>query len=131
MGAETEPSTSYDSNLSTSSVSCYLQLSSLYVPIPLQSESMVQIKRSRTGRTPEEEDSTASYRLLYSKSKVYVNPTPYARDNIPGFVALVKKVCKSGIIYSSSAFMFVHPGGIQPYLLLGLDSREFAGRKGA
>jgi len=32
------------------------------------------------------------YRLLYSKSKVYVNPTAYARDNISGFVALVKKV---------------------------------------
>ncbi len=31
-------------------------------------------------------------RLIYSKSKVYVNPTAYARDNIPGFVALVKKV---------------------------------------
>lgn len=32
------------------------------------------------------------YRLIYSKSKVYVNPTAYARDNIPGFVALVKRV---------------------------------------
>lgn len=31
------------------------------------------------------------YRLLYSKSKVYVNPTAYSRDNIPGFVALVKR----------------------------------------
>ncbi|EGO20894.1 hypothetical protein SERLADRAFT_452033 [Serpula lacrymans var. lacrymans S7.9] len=31
------------------------------------------------------------YRLVYSKSKVYVNPTAYARDNIPGFVALVKR----------------------------------------
>lgn len=34
----------------------------------------------------------SKYRLIYSKSKVYVNPTAYARDNIPGFVALVKKV---------------------------------------
>lgn len=33
-----------------------------------------------------------TYRLLYSKSKVYVNPTVYSRDNIPGFVALVKRV---------------------------------------
>jgi hypothetical protein len=32
------------------------------------------------------------YRLLYSKSKVYVNPTAYSKDNIPGFVALVKRV---------------------------------------
>ncbi|KAL6300547.1 rab-GTPase-TBC domain-containing protein [Sparassis latifolia] len=31
------------------------------------------------------------YRLVYTKSKVYVNPTAFARDNIPGFVALVKR----------------------------------------
>ncbi|KAJ3573956.1 hypothetical protein NP233_g2081 [Leucocoprinus birnbaumii] len=31
------------------------------------------------------------FQLVYSKSKVYVNPTAYARDNIPGFVALVKR----------------------------------------
>ncbi|KZS99265.1 GTPase-activating protein gyp7 [Sistotremastrum niveocremeum HHB9708] len=37
------------------------------------------------------EDETPLCRLLYSKSKVYVNPTAYARDNIPGFVALVKQ----------------------------------------
>ncbi|KAG6376375.1 ribosomal protein S21e-domain-containing protein [Boletus reticuloceps] len=36
-------------------------------------------------------DEESKYRLLYSKSKVYVNPTAYARDNIPGFVALVKR----------------------------------------
>jgi len=40
--------------------------------------------------SPSEEDK---YRLVYSKSKVYVNPTAYARDNIPGFVSLVKQVC--------------------------------------
>jgi hypothetical protein len=31
------------------------------------------------------------HRLVYSKSKVYVKPTAYSRDNIPGFVALVKR----------------------------------------
>ncbi|KAF8136624.1 rab-GTPase-TBC domain-containing protein [Boletus edulis] len=36
-------------------------------------------------------DEESKYRLLYSKSRVYVNPTAYARDNIPGFVALVKR----------------------------------------
>ena len=52
---------------------------------------MVEIKRleSISPRTLEED----KYRLVYSKSKVYVNPTAYARDNIPGFVALVKRVC--------------------------------------
>ena len=39
-----------------------------------------------------EDHEGSQYRLLYSKSKVYVNPTVYARDNIPGFVALVKRV---------------------------------------
>lgn len=57
---------------------------------------MVEIKRPEGpvsiplgGVLPLEEDR---YRLVYSKSKVYVNPTAYARDNIPGFVALVKRV---------------------------------------
>ncbi|KAF8522304.1 RabGAP/TBC [Hysterangium stoloniferum] len=49
---------------------------------------MVQINHSRT---EDKEEMPATHRLLYSKSKVYVNPTPYARDNIPGFVAVVKK----------------------------------------
>ncbi|KAI2474588.1 gtpase-activating protein gyp7 protein [Pyrenophora tritici-repentis] len=30
-------------------------------------------------------------KLLYTKSKVYVNPTPSSKDNIPGFVALVQQ----------------------------------------
>lgn len=57
---------------------------------------MVEIKRtdsmlassSRAAQALEED----RYRLVYSKSKVYVNPTAYSRDNIPGFVALVKRV---------------------------------------
>lgn len=59
---------------------------------------MVEIKSERQSprpgfsRLPDSEDG-GKYRLIYSKSKVYVNPTAYARDNIPGFVSLVKKVC--------------------------------------
>jgi len=56
---------------------------------------MVEIKRKTTEdlSTGHHEDSDGSkYRLLYTKSKVYVNPTAYARDNIPGFVAIVKRV---------------------------------------
>ncbi|KAH9856935.1 RabGAP/TBC [Lenzites betulinus] len=60
---------------------------------------MVEIKRSDLSSqdvlaaSGSSEGSSDDYRhrLLYSKSKVYVNPTAYARDNIPGFVALVKK----------------------------------------
>lgn len=54
---------------------------------------MVEIKRTDGPSRPVKQDAEdEKYRLLYSKSKVYVNPTAYARDNIPGFVALVKKV---------------------------------------
>ncbi|KAK2466968.1 hypothetical protein APHAL10511_001226 [Amanita phalloides] len=66
------PSDSIDLSLSTTS-----------------SDSMVEIKcvDSSENAVPDEDKC----RLIYSKSKVYVNPTAYARDNIPGFVALVKR----------------------------------------
>ena len=60
---------------------------------------MVEIKHSAsqdalvTSGTSDASSEDSKCRLIYSKSKVYVNPTAYARDNIPGFVALVKKVC--------------------------------------
>ena len=62
---------------------------------------MVEIKRTPStapealaaSGSSEESSDDSKYRLIYSKSKVYVNPTAYARDNIPGFVVLVKKVC--------------------------------------
>ncbi|RPD66189.1 RabGAP/TBC [Lentinus tigrinus ALCF2SS1-7] len=64
-------------------------------------ESMVEIKHTDSLPSPrhiltasvvsQDGSDDSKYRLLYSKSKVYVNPTAYARDNIPGFVALVKK----------------------------------------
>ncbi|TFK54943.1 GTPase-activating protein gyp7 [Heliocybe sulcata] len=57
---------------------------------------MVEIKHedassSSRANTPSAEQEDAKFRLLYSKSKVYVNPTAYARDNIPGFAVLVKR----------------------------------------
>ncbi len=61
-----------------------------------QSESMVEIKIVEAPNLVPNQNTCEDdekYRLLYSKSKVYVNPTAYARDNISGFVALVKKVC--------------------------------------
>lgn len=53
---------------------------------------MVEIKQETTDTLPSQGDDDAKYRLIYTKSKVYVNPTAYARDNIPGFVAIVKRV---------------------------------------
>jgi hypothetical protein len=59
---------------------------------------MVEIQRTQSessGSVSPSAEEESKYRLLYSKSKVYVNPTAYARDNIPGFVALVKRVSNS------------------------------------
>jgi hypothetical protein len=54
---------------------------------------MVEIKRKTTDdQSTQVVQDGAKYRLIYTKSKVYVNPTAYARDNIPGFVAIVKRV---------------------------------------
>ncbi|KAI6045667.1 GTPase-activating protein gyp7 [Pisolithus marmoratus] len=50
---------------------------------------MVEIKHAQARAFSAVEES--KYRLLYSKSKVYVYPTAHARDHIPGFVALVKR----------------------------------------
>ncbi|KAF5358185.1 hypothetical protein D9756_001622 [Leucocoprinus leucothites] len=65
--------------------------------LSISTDSMVEITRADPsgsslpplglGHSAEED----KYRLVYSKSKVYVNPTAYARDNIPGFVALVQR----------------------------------------
>jgi hypothetical protein len=56
---------------------------------------MVEIRRfdvpDSAGEAKDKAAEDDKYRLIYSKSKVYVNPTAYARDNIPGFVALVKR----------------------------------------
>ncbi|KII88599.1 hypothetical protein PLICRDRAFT_41787 [Plicaturopsis crispa FD-325 SS-3] len=58
---------------------------------------MVEIKRNNEEGSSDYPSDSATheedekYRLVYSKSKVYVNPTAYARDNISGFVALVRR----------------------------------------
>ena len=59
-----------------------------------QDESMVEIKHSEEALADSDiaEDTPGKYVLLYSKSKVYIHPTAYSRDNIPGFVTLVKRV---------------------------------------
>lgn len=60
--------------------------------------SPCEADRLATSGSSADSSDDIKYRLIYSKSKVYVNPTAYARDNIPGFVALVKKVCRSPAI---------------------------------
>lgn len=36
-------------------------------------------------------ESGSGVKLLYSKSKVYIHPTPSAKDNIPGYIALLQQ----------------------------------------
>lgn len=65
----------------------------------LSSDSMVEIKHEQAQVHNDGDDDQLSasvveeskYRLLYSKSKVYVYPTAHPKDHIPGFVALVKR----------------------------------------
>ncbi|KZV64344.1 GTPase-activating protein gyp7 [Peniophora sp. CONT] len=54
---------------------------------------MVEIKQNPgpSQPSPPPGEDEAKYRLVYAKSKVYVNPTAYARDNIAGFVSIVKR----------------------------------------
>lgn len=96
-----------------------------------QSDSMVEIKRTPSGNvvdgtpvSPTESRGLeeSKYRLVYSKSKVYVNPTAYARDNIPGFVALVKRVSRSSTIASLHRELITILGSCQSYLLTGMDT---------
>ena len=82
-------SSSFDSVISTESVCSAICRLVNVLTIP-QSESMVEIKRALHTDAVDQESERC--RLLYSKSKVYVHPTAYARDNIPGFVALVERV---------------------------------------
>lgn len=53
---------------------------------------MVEIKHGQDQTDSIQDEELGKHRLLYSKSKVYVHPTAYSRDNIPGFVTLVKRV---------------------------------------
>lgn len=53
---------------------------------PLQTDSMVEIMTNPL---------SASNKLLYSKSHVYVHPTAYSRDNVCGFAALVEQKVSS------------------------------------
>ncbi|KAE9406343.1 RabGAP/TBC [Gymnopus androsaceus JB14] len=63
---------------------------------------MVEIKRTDLPKPPtaiDDSEEDSKYRLVYTKSKVYVNPTAYARDNIPGFIALVKRDAANPLYY--------------------------------
>jgi len=97
---------------------------------------MVEIKRQATEdfSTSHEDSDGSKYRLLYTKSKVYVNPTAYSRDNIPGFVAIVKRVRhlpQPGQHIRILIVPFVCTGGNKSYLSSRVDTRTFVGREGS
>lgn len=93
---------------------------------------MVEIKRSHVGKSSAVENESFDHRLLYSKSKVYVNPTPYSRDNIPGFVALVKKVCIMRFMgkCANSDILYFDKEGKQPSYLLAWIPENLLNEKG-
>ena len=91
---------------------------------------MVEIKHEpgsssgvQSPHTPDE----SKHRLVYSKSKVYVNPTAYARDNIPGFVTLVKRVCASSVMFVCD--LIQRAGSSESDVSFGVDSRESVERE--
>lgn len=47
--------------------------------------------------------SDKGVKLLYAKSKVYVHPTPSAKDNLPGWIALVQQKPARGSISSTAS----------------------------
>lgn len=90
---------------------------------------MVEIKRQAVeDLTVSHEDADGSkYRLLYTKSKVYINPTAYARDNIPGFVAIVKRVRHTPQLDQFIRVLttyFVRIGNRESHLPTRVDTRE-------
>lgn len=93
---------------------------------------MVEIRRSDSDTPQSPVMSPAGdgleeqrFRLVYTKSKVYINPTAYARDNIPGFVALVKRVSDIFTMTGDLTFRLrVCVGGDQPDLFPELDPRD-------
>lgn len=93
---------------------------------------MVEIKRETADVQSTQVQDEAKYRLIYAKSKVYVNPTAYARDNIPGFVAIVKRVrmpVLSILLYRLLCDVFT--GGPHFDISSCLDPRKSSHREGS
>ena len=115
----------FDGTLSTVSVSSPSSQPESILTSAGQVDSMVEIKRTPSvsqealvaSGSSEESSEDSKHRLIYSKSKVYVNPTAYARDNIPGFVALVKKVRPSHAPRGMPPMSFGQEAVLPVYLL--------------
>ncbi|BGP50736.1 GTPase activating protein [Rhodotorula kratochvilovae] len=58
-------------------------------PDPLSSDIHGSTSSS-TASSPDHDDDTDLAELLWSKSAVYLHPSPHARDHIPGFLSLVR-----------------------------------------
>ncbi len=93
---------------------------------------MVEIKNieDEGSPSPSEDisDEGEKYRLLYSKSKVYVQPTAYAKDNIPGFVVLVKRVLQSPVYSRTSLIFMCRRRSMQHATLRGFRNRSWMRR---
>lgn len=88
---------------------------------------MVEIKHAPNAEEHDEQDRR--YSLLYSKSKVYVQPTAYARDNVPGFVAIVRKV-NPLFNHNELHLLTVLKDGLKPSYLLAWIPESLLEEKG-
>lgn len=79
-----------------------LALVSLHLPLPLPLRgTMASASTSASTLAPASASASSSaqhtqhteyrYQLLYSKSRVTLHPTPYSRDNVPGYLALLRR----------------------------------------
>ena len=66
-------------------------------------------------------------KLLFSKSKVYVHPTPSAKDNIPGFIALVQQKSPADLSSSSTSSSASKQSQAESYLLAWLPESSLGG----
>ncbi|KAK9458912.1 rab-GTPase-TBC domain-containing protein [Lipomyces oligophaga] len=64
--------------------------SSSYTSAPSSAMTIQSNSQSYTDTSSSSLNSPLMGKLLFCKSKVYVHPTPSAKDNIPGFIALVR-----------------------------------------
>lgn len=92
---------------------------------------MVEIKWIDPSKPATLSEEDQKYRLLYSKSRVYVNPTAYARDNIPGFVALVKRVRVLAVIRLICCSLGVFQEAFNPVYLLAWIPESLLNEKGS
>jgi TBC1 domain family member 15 len=90
---------------------------------------MVEITRPPLSRSIESLSESPNI-LVYSRSKVYIHPTAYSRDNISGWLALVKKVCGRNSTHSLTHDLLTDQDTFNPTYLLAWIPESLLTEKG-